>query len=161
MSIRTRSHPLASDASMSTFASLHVMVVDDRLNDFVFRRHDTSVDAPVRFHRFPRAVISLTLSLLLVLKGPFLTFTRWVSMFADWRTRQTIIHSRKSVYVIPPLIDGNGKRLSIAELIASGHASFSSQDARTSENIDMARFFHTNPCSFSHSTFISYSLILC
>ena len=133
---------------MSTFASLQVMIVDDHLNDFVFRRHDISVHASVRCHRSVRAVVSLTLSLLLELKGPFLTFTPWVSMFADWRTRQTIIHSRKAVYVMPPLIEGNGKLLSIAELIASGHASFSSHDARTSGNIDMARFFHTNPCLF-------------
>ena len=139
------------------------MAAGNRFGEFIFRRHDTGVGAPVRFHRFILAVMSLTVLLLLVLKGPFLTFTSWISMFADWRTRQTIIHSRNAVYILPSLIDGNGKPLSVAELIASGQASFSSNGDQTSGSIDMARFFNTNPCSLFiiYSSFYSYFPILC
>ena len=150
------------------------MVCGDRPKDSVSRSPATNGKAFVRFFWSVRSLYERITCALTVWGGPLVSFMPWIPMFADRRTRQTIIYSRRTdgqffsiersfvtrmsfypVYVMPPLINGNGRLFSIAELIASGYASLSSSGARPRGRIDMARLFRNSPCQFSnfHSSF--------
>ncbi|UJR11333.1 hypothetical protein I4U23_015514 [Adineta vaga] len=79
-------------------------------------------------------------------KSSLMHFMPWIPIFADRRTKQTIIFSQTGgVYILPPLINMYGKMYSVAELIASGYASLVSSGVPPTSNIDMFRFFHPQP----------------
>ncbi|CAF1075890.1 unnamed protein product [Adineta steineri] len=79
-------------------------------------------------------------------RGPFINFMPRVPIFADRRTKQTLIFSPTGgVYIIPPLINFYGQMFSIAELIASGYASLVSSGVPPTSNLNMMPFFLPQP----------------
>ncbi|CAF1403428.1 unnamed protein product [Adineta steineri] len=79
-------------------------------------------------------------------RGPFINFMPRVPIFADRRTKQTLIFSPTGgVYIIPPLINFYGQMFSIAELIASGYASLVSSGVPPTGNFNMMPFFLPQP----------------
>ncbi|UJR29597.1 hypothetical protein I4U23_010814 [Adineta vaga] len=79
------------------------------------------------------------------LRGPFLNFMPWVPIFADRLTKQTIIYSPTGVYILPPLVNSYGQLFSVAQLIASGYASLVSSGSSLNGNIDILRYFQSQP----------------
>ncbi|CAF4069623.1 unnamed protein product [Adineta steineri] len=79
-------------------------------------------------------------------RGPFINFMPRVPIFADRRTKQTLIFSPTGgVYIIPPLINFYGQMFSVAELIASGYASLVSSGVPPTGNFNMMPFFLPQP----------------
>jgi hypothetical protein len=113
-------------------------------------------------------------SSLAALVGPFMSFMPWIPILADWRTRQTVIYSSTGggeylqffkialhetslniVYILPPLFNAYGKVYSVAELIASGYASFASGIQLTNP-FDITSAVQPNPCKLSFQKIYEY-----
>ena len=93
------------------------------------------------------------------------SFTPWVPIFVQRRTRQTVIYSNRRkgrvmikenackkttlsilVFVFPAIVNVYGKSYSLAQLIASGYASFESNGARPTSTFDIARYIQPLRC---------------
>ncbi|CAF1681175.1 unnamed protein product, partial [Adineta ricciae] len=75
-------------------------------------------------------------------------FTKYMlstPIFAHRFTKEIIIYSLRSVYILPSLIDADDKQYSIASLVASGHISLVDPRIRSTSSSDMTNYFRSTP----------------